>query len=74
MRKVVIFILVGFFAFILFSRIFLGVEMGEGYDYMSVFDDVFGVFTWIAEKIKSIFDGMKAVGDWWSSLFGGVFE
>ena len=74
MRKAVLFTLVGFCAFILFSRIFLNVEMGEGYNYMSVLEDVFSVFTWIADKIKSIFDGMKAVGDWWSSLFGGVFS
>lgn len=73
MKKVLIFTLVGFCGFILFSRFFLGKQMGEGYDYMSVLDDVFGVFEWIADKIKAIFDGIQTVGNWWSDLFGGVF-
>lgn len=71
MRKILIFGIIGFCAFILFSRFFLGTEMGDNYQYMSVFDDVFGVFTWISEKIKAVYDGIKNVGDWWSNLFGG---
>lgn len=71
MKKLLLFVLVGFLGFILFSRFFLGTEMGADFDYMSVFTDVFGIFEWIGDKIKAVFDGMKNVGDWWSSLFGG---
>ena len=70
MRKILIFMILGFFGFILFARYFVGTEMGEGFDYFSIFDDVFGIFEWISEKIKAIYDGIRNVGDWWSRLFG----
>lgn len=70
MRKVALFVLIGFFGFVLFCKFFLGDELTETYDYMGVFEKVFGVFQWIGEKIKAVFDGMKNVSDWWSSLFG----
>lgn len=70
MKKAVVFVFLGFCAFVMFDRFFLGTDIGEGYDYMNSLVNVFDIFEWIGDSIKSVFDGIRGVGDWWNSLFG----
>ena len=70
MKKVLIFVVIIFLCFILFSRFFLGESMDANYDFLGVFDDVFDVFEWIADKIKDIYDGLYEVVSWWQKFFG----